>query len=115
MNIALSVLLAEYIDAVEAEHADTAGFQIVCPCCRESVLKVSRTGGDGRPFRYVSHRHMPPEEVECELRVSSVDKEAMEAFNGAAPPDAGPVPVRPAPTVALDGSTDPGTTAEKAY
>jgi hypothetical protein len=42
MKIALCLLLAEYVDAAEVEHADTAEFQIVCPCCRESVFKVTR-------------------------------------------------------------------------
>ena len=82
MKLAHSNLLGELVEAREVEHADTAGFQIVCPCCAESVFKVARTLPDGRRSEFFSHRQAPPNQVtECELRVGSISHEALLARN----------------------------------
>jgi hypothetical protein len=85
MKLAHSNLLGEYVSASEVAHADTAGFQIVCPCCAESVFKVARTLGDGRLSEFFSHRQAPPVQVaECELRVGGIASEDLAARNASA-------------------------------
>jgi hypothetical protein len=117
MKIALSLLLAEYVEAADVEHADTVGFQIVCPCCRESVFKTNRLGRGGRPSSFFSHRHMPPEKVaDCEMRVASIGREAVGAFNGAARGQTLALFLSVLQrAVALDGPPYAGTTVEKAH
>lgn len=76
MRNAYSILLGEYVEAVEVEHRDTVGFQIVCPCCRDAVFKVARTKDDRRSD-FFSHHRSPPEVVaDCELRVGSMSDAA---------------------------------------
>lgn len=85
MKLAHSNLLGEYVDAAEVEHADTAGFQIVCPCCAESVFKVARPLPDGRLSQFFSHRQAPPVQVtECELRVGGIARGEMQSRNAEA-------------------------------
>lgn len=82
MKTARSNLLGEYVGASEVEHADTHGFQIVCPCCDESVFKVSRPLKTGSTTDYFSHRKASPAQIEqCELRVSSMTSEALREAN----------------------------------
>lgn len=82
MKTARSNLLGEYVGASEVEHADTHGFQIVCPCCDESVFKVSRPLKTGSTSDYFSHRKASPTQIEqCELRVSSMTPDAIRQAN----------------------------------
>jgi hypothetical protein len=39
---AYSNLLGEYVQAPEVGHDDIAGFQIVCPLCREDIFRVAK-------------------------------------------------------------------------
>lgn len=73
MKFAHSILLGEDVQAIEVDYPDTAGFQIVCPCCAESVIKVRRQLGDGRASDFFSHRQGDPlRNAECEIRVASM-------------------------------------------
>lgn len=82
MRSALSNILGEYVEAGEIAHADTTDFQVVCPCCRESVLKVER--GGRRAGHYFSHRRTTPETLECERRVASIPDREKERTNALA-------------------------------
>lgn len=85
MKVARSNLLGEFVDASQVEHADTHGFQIVCPCCDESVFKVARPLGDGRLSQFFSHRQANPMQIaECEMRVGSLGNEERTARNAEA-------------------------------
>lgn len=82
MKLAHSILLGEYVDAAQVEHADTAGFQIVCPCCAESVFKVERGLANGGRSEFFSHRQAPAYQAAgCELRVSAIPAEERAARN----------------------------------
>jgi hypothetical protein len=85
MKLARSNLLGELVDASVVEHADTHGFQIVCPCCDESVFKVRRPLKDGRMSEFFSHRQTGILTIaDCEMRVASISSETSEAHNAAA-------------------------------
>lgn len=73
MNDAYSNLLGEYITADQVEHADIAGFQIVCPCCREEIFKVARERA-GRSATFFSHYRASKSisAAECERRVALI-------------------------------------------
>lgn len=76
MKIAKSILLGEHVDATQVDYEDVHGFQIVCPCCAESVIKVVRPLADGRDTQFFSHRQAGPDgPAECEIRVSSISRE----------------------------------------
>jgi len=81
MKNAYSTLLGEYVEAGEVDYEDTHGFQIVCPCCREAVFKVSRRH-TARPIDFFSHHHADPmQRNECELRVGRLSPEYRAAEN----------------------------------
>ena len=72
MKNAYSNLLGEFVEASEVENEDTAGFQIVCPCCRDAVFRVHQDRGRGS-VEYFSHYRTPSDIVaECERRVGSI-------------------------------------------
>jgi hypothetical protein len=76
MKYARSILLGEDVDADEVDHGDTVGFQIVCPCCSESVIKVCRPLDGDRTAEFFSHRQGDPERnAECEMRVASLSRQ----------------------------------------
>lgn len=81
MKTAYSMLLGEYVRAAQVEHADTTGFQIVCPCCRDAVFKVLRPN-DGTPIEYFAHHKQSKEVVaDCELRVAGISSEMQASTN----------------------------------
>lgn len=81
MKSAYSMLLGEYVSAVEVEHADTTGFQIVCPCCRDAVFKVARGQAEHRS-EFFSHHKTPADIVaDCELRVNSISESEKSSAN----------------------------------
>lgn len=71
MKTGYSLLLGDYVPATEANHCDTADFQIVCPCCKDPVFKVERHQAD-TASEFFSHFTSKPENAECELRVRSL-------------------------------------------
>lgn len=72
MKNGYSMLLGEHVEAREVDHSDTIGFQIVCPCCKDALFKVSREARSGTSD-FFSHHRTPKEMVaECELRVAGV-------------------------------------------
>jgi len=84
MRTALSNILGEYVEASDLTHGDTADFQVVCPCCRESVFKVARPEGRRRGATFFSHRKSTAETEECERRVASLSRAYVAQVNEAA-------------------------------
>lgn len=67
-----SVLLGEYIDADNLSYEDCKPFQMICPCCKEPVFKVSKAG-KSQSLEYLSHYNKDTSfEVDCKLRVDSI-------------------------------------------
>lgn len=82
MKLGYSLLLGEYIPADQIRYGDVAGFQIVCPCCRDPLIKVERpTATDVTEF--LSHYASKPGTGECELRVASISSETRSQTNQA--------------------------------
>jgi hypothetical protein len=80
MKVGYSLLLGEYVPANQVRYGDVAGFQIVCPCCRDPLIKVERpTQTDITEF--LSHYAAKPGTGECELRVASISAEARARTN----------------------------------
>lgn len=81
MRNAYSNLLGEFVEAKDVAHGDTAPFQIVCPCCSESIFKVVRPHEE-RESHYFSHRQADKSLVaECERRVGAMPAAEMERRN----------------------------------
>jgi len=75
MKTGYSLLLREFVEAVEIEYGDCADFQITCPACHEAVFK---SGNDQSERQYLSHyRNTESDVSECELRVAAMSKEHM--------------------------------------
>lgn len=80
MKMGYSLLLGEYVPAEQIRYGDVSGFQIVCPCCKDPVIKVERaTATDVAEF--LSHYASKPGVGECELRVASISSETRTATN----------------------------------
>ncbi|WP_051960369.1 hypothetical protein [Devosia riboflavina] len=74
MKIGYSLLLGEYVPADQARYGDMTGFQIVCPCCKDPLIKVERpTPKDVTEF--FSHYASKPGMADCEMRVASITQE----------------------------------------
>lgn len=72
MKYGYSLFLQEYVYPVNVEYEDTRIFQIVCPCCKEPVFKVSRENA----FDYFSHYKKDETLIDqCELRVNRISKQ----------------------------------------
>jgi hypothetical protein len=79
MDIGYSLLLREFITAVEVDYGDCQQFQITCPCCHEAIYKAGKYGQDRQ---YFSHYAASKSDVsECELRVAALSRETIEAKN----------------------------------
>lgn len=80
MFIGYSLLLGEVLKAEELDYDLTTDFQVVCPCCKESVLKVERGNGSGSTTHFLRHRPIPGDaeaairHKACELRVASLSR-----------------------------------------
>lgn len=84
MKTGYSLLLGELVPATAVEHADTVGFQICCPECRDPVFKVARTQGDNATVEFFSHHRAPKDVVaECELRVGAIGDAEIASRNAA--------------------------------
>jgi hypothetical protein len=85
MKDAYSNLLGEYVEARDVDNHDVAGFQIVCPCCRDAIYKVTRET-DQKTLNFFSHYRAPKDFsiAECERRVGSIGTEAMQSASNAA-------------------------------
>ncbi|MNU47193.1 hypothetical protein D3C71_360750 [compost metagenome] len=75
MKDAYSNLLGEYVQAQEIDNDDIAGFQIVCPCCREEIFKVAREAAP-KTIHFFSHYRASAafDIAECERRVGSISE-----------------------------------------
>ena len=80
MRVALSMLLGEHVEATQVEHADVVGFQVVCPCCRESVFKVARSNRNGGT-QFFSHRVARPGTEDCERRVAALSRSTILSYD----------------------------------
>jgi hypothetical protein len=85
MKDAYSNLLGEYVQAHEVDNQDVAGFQIVCPCCRDAIFKVARDT-DQRTVNFFSHYRAPKDFsiAECERRVGGIGTDEMQRASSAA-------------------------------
>lgn len=82
MRNAYSNLTGEFVEAAAISHGDTAPFQIVCPCCAESVFKVARPLPGKAASEFFSHRQADKALVsECERRVGSLSASEIGARN----------------------------------
>lgn len=80
MKVGYSLLLGEYVPADQVRYGDVAGFQIVCPCCKDPVIKVERPT-QTEVTEFLSHFAAKPGTGECELRVASISAEARAQTN----------------------------------
>jgi hypothetical protein len=82
MKDAYSNLLGEYVVADEVEAGDIAGFQIVCPCCREPIKKGHKPTATSVSY-YFSHFKISAafDEFECERRVGGISSDDKRATN----------------------------------
>ncbi|SMQ68578.1 hypothetical protein SAMN06295905_1591 [Devosia lucknowensis] len=80
MKVGYSLLLGEYVPADQVRYGDVAGFQIVCPCCKDPVIKVERPT-QTEVTEFLSHYAAKPGTGECELRVASITAEARAQTN----------------------------------
>lgn len=70
MKTGYSILLGEYIDAIDVDYRDCEFFQIVCPVCYEPLFKVQRRISE-TAIDYLSHYSADSAYTgDCELRVS---------------------------------------------
>lgn len=81
MKIGYSLILGEHIEASSLSYRDCEPYQIVCPACKEPVFKVERKA-DQTKTDYLSHYASEKAyNSDCELRVSSMNKELLEQGN----------------------------------
>lgn len=80
MKVGYSLLLGEYVPADQVRYGDVAGFQIVCPCCKDPVIKVERPT-QTEVTEFLSHYAAKPGTGECENRVASITAEARAQTN----------------------------------
>lgn len=81
MKIGYSMSLGEILEAEEIEQGDCAKFLIVCPACREALLKKTLPHSAG-VTHYLSHYRASDEESrQCEMRVAAMDHARVSAFN----------------------------------
>lgn len=83
MKTGYSLLLGEYITADQVRYGDTAGFQIVCPCCKDAVFKTERLGAED-VIEYLSHYPGKLDVETCELRVASISTKSQMERNSTA-------------------------------
>jgi len=73
-----SNFLGEHVLAEQLGYEDCRDFQIVCPCCREPIFKVTREVAE-RPIHFLSHYQASRTDVtDCERRVGSITREHRE-------------------------------------
>lgn len=73
MKYGYSILLGEHIEAALIDYADCKSFQIVCPCCKEPVFKVTRHHDADEMIHYLSHYEKASSYAsDCELRVNAL-------------------------------------------
>ncbi len=82
MKDAYSNLLGEFVEARDVDNQDVAGFQIVCPCCRDAIFKVCRET-DSATIDFFSHYKAPKDftVAECERRVKGMTSEEISRIN----------------------------------
>lgn len=81
MKIGYSMSLGEILEAEEIEQGDCAKFLVVCPACREALLKKTLPHSAG-VTHYLSHYRASDEESrQCEMRVAAMDHARVSAFN----------------------------------
>jgi hypothetical protein len=84
MHTGYSILLGEYIEAAALDYKDCEPFQVICPSCHEPLFKAVRQQ-DEKNIHYLSHyKKTELYASECELRVSTISKNAIENHNSQA-------------------------------
>lgn len=83
MEIGYSIILGELVPASELTHADTSDHLIICPICKEPVVKVERLCEEGnRIAEFLRHLKKTDFSRDCELRVASMSAEQENAKAG---------------------------------
>ncbi|WP_108462914.1 hypothetical protein [Devosia naphthalenivorans] len=82
MNLGYSILLGEFVPANQARPTDVAGFQIVCPCCKDPVFKTERLGRKD-VLEFFSHYASKVGTEDCELRVAGISEGTRASTNSA--------------------------------